>query len=272
MTRLVWDKVDERFYKVGLDHGVLYVPNAQGEYDNGFAWNGLTSVDETFSDDNTEPYYYDGVKYLDSYDLGDFQAKLSAFTYPDEFLEFEGMHALGNGLYVDDQAGKVFGLTYRTLLGSNHQGLDEGYRIHLVYNLTAVPSSLTFQNGSNPSDPLNFEWEIYSLPEKASPYRPTGHIILDSDYMNPDILEQLEDIIYGTEDTQPRLPSLEELLDFVYYWGPRLIMHEPITGLSPLVSGSGDLTPAKVVGLYAALPTTRLVASTVDGLYILNQA
>jgi hypothetical protein len=271
MTRLVWDKIDDRFYKAGLDHGVLYVPNAQGEYDDGFAWNGLTAIDENFSDDNTDPHYYDGVKYLDSYHDGDFSAKLSAFTYPDEFLEFEGMHELGNGLYVDDQPGKVFGLTYRTLIGSHHQGLEQGYRIHLVYNLTAVPSSLTFQNGSNPSEPLNFEWEIYSIPEKAYPYRPTGHIILDSWYMNDEVLKAIEDILYGTEDTPPRLPSLSDLLDFVYYWGPKVIMHEPLTGLSPLVPGSGDLTPAKVDGIYSALPTTRLVETALDGFYILNQ-
>ena len=272
MTRLVWDQVDDRLYKAGIDHGVLYLPNDQGEYDDGVAWNGLTSIDESFGDDTTSPYYYDGVKYLDSYDIGDFQAKLSAFTYPDEFLEFEGMEALGNGLYVDDQPGKLFGLTYRTLIGSMQAGLAEGYRIHLVYNLTAVPGTLTFQNGSNPSEPLNFDWDIYSIPEKASPYRPTGHIILDSRLMNDDVLASLEDIIYGTEGTKPRLPSLEDLLDFVYYWGPKFIMHKPLTGLSPLVPGSGDLTPAKVDGIYSALPTTRLVETALDGLYILNQA
>ena len=86
MAKLVWDKIDDRLYKTGLDRGVLYVPNPQSKYDNGFAWNGLTAVDEDFSDDATSPHYYDGVKYLDSYPNGDFTAKLSAFTYPDEFL------------------------------------------------------------------------------------------------------------------------------------------------------------------------------------------
>jgi hypothetical protein len=271
MTRLVWDKVDDRLYKTGIDRGVLYVPNAQSEYDNGFAWNGLTAVEEDFGQDTTEPYYFDGVKYLDSYNTGDFAAKLSAFTYPDEFLEFEGMKALGNGLYVDDQAGKVFGLSYRTLIGSYTKGLEQGYRIHLLYNLTANPGDLGFQNGSNLPEVLNFEWDLQSVPEKAFPYRPTAHIILDSQFLFGDILDALEEILYGTEDIQPRLPSLAELIDFVSGWNPRLIIPAPTTGLAQLVNGAGDLTQAKILGFYSVLPTTRLVATKPDGFYLLEE-
>lgn len=271
MTKLVWDKTDERLYKTGLDHGVLYVPDVMGAYNNGFAWNGLTSVNESFDDDSTAPQYFDGVKYLDSYGYGDFKATLSAFTYPDEFLEFEGMKALGEGLYVDDQESKVFGLSYRTLIGNQVQGSDYGYRIHILYHLTAKPLSLTFQNGSDLSEPLNFEWALASIPETVSPYRPTAHIILDSEMMPTDVLKALEEILYGSVDTNPRLPSLKDLLDFVYFWNPKLIMHTPATGLSPLVNGTGDLTQAHIPGLYSALPTTRLLESSVEGLYTLQE-
>jgi hypothetical protein len=32
---LTWDEVGERLYEVGVDHGVLYIPNATGVYDKG---------------------------------------------------------------------------------------------------------------------------------------------------------------------------------------------------------------------------------------------
>lgn len=271
MTRLVWDSPDERFYKTGIDHGVFYVPDSQGEYNNGFAWNGLTSVDEDFGDDETESHYYDGVKYLDSYILGDFKATMTAFTYPDEFLPFEGVNEFNIGVYADDQPSKVFGLTYRTLTGSLIDGPDSSYQIHLLYNLTAVPSSLNYQNGSESPQPVDFSWEITSIPEIAWPYRPTAHIILDSELMNPEILEMLEDIIYGTDSTPPRLPSLADLVELVIGWNPKLIVHTPLTGLSPLVDGIGDLSETQPPGFYAALPTTRLVATTPDGLYVLEE-
>ena len=41
--KMKWDKIDERFYETGCDHGVLY-PQVGGEYPKGFVWNGLTSV------------------------------------------------------------------------------------------------------------------------------------------------------------------------------------------------------------------------------------
>ena len=47
MPALVWDQVGERLYETGVDHGVLYIPDATGVYANGVAWNGLTSVSET---------------------------------------------------------------------------------------------------------------------------------------------------------------------------------------------------------------------------------
>jgi hypothetical protein len=42
MTQVQWDQVGERRFETGVDHGVLYIPNSSGEYEEGFAWNGLT--------------------------------------------------------------------------------------------------------------------------------------------------------------------------------------------------------------------------------------
>lgn len=269
MAKLYWDNMEERFYETGLDRGVLYVPNALGIYDNGFAWNGLTQIQEVFDNDGTNPHYFDGVKYLDSYYVGDFAATLNAFTYPDEFVEFEGVDALGNGLYADDQPAKVFGLSYRTFVGSATEGLDLGYQIHLLYNLTTIESGGTYQNGSD-LQPITFSWEITSVPEKTKYARPTAHIILDSRYLNDEMLEAFEEILYGTEGENPRLPPLADLIEIILGWDPRVVQPDPTRGLAPLIVGVGDLTETKQEGIYFALPTTRLVESSIPGLYELE--
>lgn len=268
MAKLEWDRMNERPYESGIDKGVLYPLETPSGYINGVAWNGLTSIKETFKTDTTRPYYFDGIKYLDSYNIGDYSATLSAFTYPDEFLECEGVWSLGSGLLADDQSSKLFGLSYRTLTGNAEVG-ENGYKIHLLYNLSAVPSPMNYQNGSNPN-PVDFEWRLESVPEKASNYYPTSHVILDSRDLASDILVAFEDVIYGTEEENARLPSLDTLISIILGWGPQLVMPQLTTGLADLVDGVGDLTETKEAGLFYALPTTRLIESGYPGLYELE--
>ena len=45
--RLAWDKLGEKVYETGTDHGVLYLPTKAGVYSNGYAWNGLTAVTQS---------------------------------------------------------------------------------------------------------------------------------------------------------------------------------------------------------------------------------
>jgi hypothetical protein len=92
MTMLSWSKVGERLFEAGLDRGVLYPPAGTP-----VAWSGLTSIEESV-DDDAVAFYIDGIKYLDHEVLGDFSAKLKAFTYPDEFEEFDGVKPIATGL------------------------------------------------------------------------------------------------------------------------------------------------------------------------------
>jgi len=47
MARLTWDNTGERLYETGVDRGVLYIPDGNGAYSDGVAWNGLTTVTES---------------------------------------------------------------------------------------------------------------------------------------------------------------------------------------------------------------------------------
>jgi hypothetical protein len=264
MTKLLWDKVGERLYEAGVDRGVLYLSD-----NSGIPWNGLTGIEEDVGDDTSDPAYFDGVKYSDIPSTGDYSATLSAFTYPDEFLVYEGIVSLGNGLFVDGQTSKTFGLSYRTLVGSDLDGTAHGYKIHLVYTLTAYPDSLSHETLNDSPNPLAFSWKITGIPQNAPKYRPTAHVIFDSRFLNAALLAVIEDTLYGNATINASLPSVSALMDIVSLFNPRFIIPQSVTGLANLTNAMGDLTQINVAGIFSTLPTTRLVKTAVDGYSIL---
>lgn len=212
MTRLAWDEVGSRRYEAGVDRGVLYLADGSG-----VVWNGLTSVEEQL-DDGSTPYFVDGIKYLDRSTPGEFEAKLSAFTYPDEFEQFDGVGAYGNGLFVNDQKPRMFGLAYRTGIGDDLSGLDSGYKIHILYNVVAVAEESTYATASDSTSPVEFTWNLHTTPMLVEGHRPTAHVVVDSTRMNQRLLQVIEDILYGTPTTDPRLPTLAELTALAMSW------------------------------------------------------
>jgi len=217
MAALVWDKVGDRSYETGVSKGVLYQEDRTG-----IPWNGLTSIDES-SDNSTEPVYFDGSKFNDIVTLGDYTANMKAFTYPEEFLHYEGTVQDQSGFYIQNQPPSQFGLSYQTKVGDDVVGVDAGYKIHILYNLTAVPSSRSFQTIGDQLDPLEFEWTITSIPEELENFHPTAHVFLDSRKINPYLLLDVEEILYGTETTDPYLPSLKTLSTFIRNWNRFMI-------------------------------------------------
>lgn len=217
MTPLVWDEVGERIYQTGVDRGVLYLHDGRVA-----VWNGLTSVEETASSE-LKSYHLDGVKYLEVLSPGDFLAKLKAITYPEEFDSVNGIVDVSPGLSYYDQPAKSFDLSYRTTIG-NDLDSDAGYKIHILYNILANPSSVTFNTLKDTVEPVEFEWSLSGTPEKVSRQRPTAHISIDSRETPSDILKILEATLYGTETSAPGLPSILEISEIFGYRGALIII------------------------------------------------
>ena len=125
MAKLEWDKVGERLYQTGTDHGVLYVAT-NGTYPEGVAWNGLTGVDENPSGAEASAQYADNIKYLELRSNEEFGATVTAYTYPDEFEECDGSAEPVDGMFIGQQKRKVFGMSYRTRIGNDTDGDDHG--------------------------------------------------------------------------------------------------------------------------------------------------
>lgn len=212
MPQIVWDRVGERLYETGLDRGVLYLPGGVA-----VPWNGLTSVIEAF-DKETQPVYFDGMKIQDATVLGDFQATLKAVTYPDDFMEIEGYRSNRRGLFYGNQPPKTFGLAYRTLIGDDASGQEAGYKIHLLYNITAIPADKTYASLGDDPSLVEFEWTLAAVPQDVPGFRPTAHIILDSRDFDPWLMEELEAMFYGTELSDAALIPMPELVTYINEW------------------------------------------------------
>lgn len=211
MFDVVWDAPGERRYETGLDRGVLYPPGLRA-----VPWNGLTSVDEDVNNGSTETIYFDGVKRHIHVTPGDFSGTINALTYPDEFLKFDGYTQMEDvaGIFLDHQYRSSFGLSYRTYVGNDEDGLGHGYKIHLLYNLTAEPSSRKHQTISSSVEPEEFSWDVTGVPISPTNRNPTAHIIIDSRKSYPLTILLLEAILYGWNGVPGRLPTLEELEAF----------------------------------------------------------
>src|SRR4051794_12794130 len=191
MTALAWYQVGERRYETGIDRGVLYLPTGAA-----IPWNGLVSVSETRTRE-LKSYYLDGIKYLDQQIPSAYSAKLSAYTYPDELEEILGNTSYVPGVVLHDQKPRLFDLSYRTLEGNDTDGIDAGYKIHIVWNVMAVPSDVTFDTVGKDAAPELFEWSLTTAPQQMFGVRPTSHMSIHSRHIDPDLLIEFETILYG---------------------------------------------------------------------------
>jgi len=186
MTKIVWETPDD--IEIGVDRGVLYPTIGPG-----VGWNGLTKVDEVPTTE-VKVRYLDGVRTRARRTRGEFSGSIEAFTYPDE---------LYSNVLVQQRA-QTFGMSYRVAAG-------EFYRLHLVYNVVLVPSDRNYVQ----QNPNAFRWDFTTLPIDMPNAARSAHLILDGTLAYPWVMADLEDILYGTDSTDPRLPEPQEVWDLV---------------------------------------------------------
>lgn len=211
MTTLAWDEIGDRVYQTGIDRGVLYLPDGTVT-----PWNGLTGVEED-SNSEVKSFYHEGVKFLQNFIPGDFEGKLKAFTYPEEFDQVQGVSSISPGFDMYDQSVSSFSLAYRTLIG-NDVSPDYGYKIHILYDVIANPDSVSFNTlEESGAQAAEFGWSLSGTPSKLRGFRPTVHISIDSTQTPPDVMQIIEDQLYGTDTSDPRLLTLAEIAGYFGY-------------------------------------------------------
>jgi len=257
MAVLTWDALGQRFYETGVDHGVLYIPNETGEYDNGVAWNGLVGVTETPSGAEESAQYADNIKYLSLTSAEEFGATLECFTYPDEWAQFDGSVELEPGVVIGQQDRRSFGLSYRTIVGNDLQGNAYGHKYHLVYGAKATPSERAYTTVNDSPEPITFSWEMTTTGVAVPGFKPTSLLTVDTTKATPASVTALLEALHGTAGTDPRLPLPEEIMAMFAGSITEVTAVEPA-----FVAATGVITIPTVTGVrYRRADTNALVAN-----------
>ena len=161
--KLVWDKTGERLYETGVSQGVLYPIQTGGVYNSGTAWNGLSTVTESPSGAEPSAIHADNIKYLNLMSAEEFGGTIEAYMAPDEFAECDGSKEIAPGVFAGQQNRKMFGLSYKTLLGNDVDSNDYGYKLHLVYGCLASPSEKGYSTVNDSPEAITLSWEFSLL-------------------------------------------------------------------------------------------------------------
>ena len=215
MARLVWDQTGQKTYETGVKQGVLYPQGEGGAYPKGYAWNGLTGVTESPSGAESNPLYADDIKYLNLISAEEFGATIEAYTYPDEFAECDGSAEIAPGVTIGQQARKTFGMAYKTTFGNDVDGNEHGYKLHLIYGALATPSEKAYATINDSPEAITFSWEVTTTPVAVAGFKPTASLTIDSTKTDKTKLTALEDILYGKDSVEARLPLPDEIAELM---------------------------------------------------------
>lgn len=208
MPRLDWNAVGERFFEGGVDRGVFYVNQSFG-----VEWTGLISVVENPSGGEPTSYYIDGEKYLTVPTAEEYEATITAFNYPAS--NFEGEKDLFlPGFFFTQQPRETFGFSYRTKVGNDVGGIENAYKVHVVYNAFAFPAQRTYKTLDSSSDPSLFSWRVTASKMKFTTAFfstfSTSHLVVDSRNTDPATLAAFEAVIYGDDLNTSRMPTMDD--------------------------------------------------------------
>lgn len=218
MSKLVWDGIGQKQYELGVSKGVLYKYDATTQKWKGVAWNGLISVSENPDGADEQELWADNIKYGGLRSAEKFSGSIEAYTYPEEFEGCDGLVRPAPGMTIGQQKREVFCLCYRSEIG-NDQDPEAGYRLHIVYNATCSPSEKSYETINDSPDAITFSWDFDTTPVNVTGYKPTSHVSFDStDFKSTEekaLLADLEDMLYGTEDTDAELVMPDALINMM---------------------------------------------------------
>ena len=181
----------------------------------------MTKISESPDGGDTTTIYANNNIYLNLVAKENFKGSITAYTYPKEWEACDGSASVLSsasgatpvkGLRVTGQTRTPFGLAYRTLIGNDTAGTEYGYEIHLVYNATAGVSSQDYQTVNDSPEALELSWDFSTLPVDVPGAKPSAHLVISSLTAEPSKLQALETKLYGTESTDPALPTPAEVI------------------------------------------------------------
>lgn len=235
MVRVTWDDPGTREWHSGVDRGMVYPNNTTVG-----VWSGLASIQENPSGGDAAPIYFEGRKVRNPHANELFQGVVEALYPPAEFAPCAGKLQLSPGLYAANQPKAWFHFSYRTLIGNDLSGASD-YKLHLVYNCTVQNTDFTHTTVNASVTGVTHSWNIFTVPANPTGYAPTAHFILDSRYVSDFSLARIESMLYGDDNSDPHMPTVDEILSVLT--GVFDVTWWDLSGLDdfPLSANVGDM-------------------------------
>lgn len=209
--QLVWDADGTRQYETGVDKGVLFPTTEDGTYAAGVAWSGLVNVNENPSGGETTKNYADNMVYAEMESDEEFALSIECYMYPDEFEECQGSAEIATGVFAGQQKHKKFGFSWRTKIGDDLNGTDAGYKIHLAFGCKAGVAEKDHTTINENTEAGTMSYEVSTTKVNYPGFKPIAHVAINSMKVEAEKLKKLEDMIYGTESAEPKMPTLQEI-------------------------------------------------------------
>lgn len=210
--KMVWDQTGERLYSTGVEQGAIYVQGTDGTYGAGEAWNGLTNVTESPTGAEVTALWANNHKYGELVSAEEFAGSMEAYMYPDGFKACNGEATIVKGFTVGQQARLPFGMAYKSLIGNDVVGTDYGYELNIVYGARVTPSEKAHNTVNDSPEAGTMSWEFTTTPVDIPGFKPSAKLTFNSTEVDKEKLAALEAILYGSKDTEPRLPLPEEII------------------------------------------------------------
>ena len=210
MSKIEWNKVGNRFYETGVSKAVLY-PQVSGAYPKGVAWDGVIGVTESPSGAEPTALWAANIKHAVMMSTEEYKATIEAYMSPKEFDACDGSAEVTPGVTIGQQTRQAFGFSYVTNIGNDTEGLDHGYKLHIVYGCLASPSERGHSTINDSPEAETMSWEVSTTPVEVPGYKPTATFTFDSTTTDASKLAAIEAILYGGDDTEARLPLPAEL-------------------------------------------------------------
>lgn len=211
MSKIVWNELANRVFETGVSKAVLY-PQTAGKYDKGVAWDGLTGVTESPSGAEPTKLYAGNSIHAILLSAEEYAATVEAYMYPDEFAACNGEAEVVAGVTIGQQTRQPFGFSYVTQIGDANGNTDHGYKIHLVYGCVAAPSERAHATINDSPEAETMSWEISTTPVPVPGFKPTATFTINSLTVDAAKLKAVEDVLYGTDDVEAKLPMPAELM------------------------------------------------------------
>lgn len=199
--KLKFDQTGKRLYETGVSNVILFkFDKSTQKYGKGVAWNGVTAISESPEGGEDNFIYADDIKYLNLKSVEEWNGSITAYSSPKEFDSCDGTTELNDsGIKFGQQSRDTFAIVFKSRIGNDVDGDKHGYKLKVVYGLTATPSSRDHNTVNDSPEAQELSWDLSSIAVVTEGYDALSTVEINSITCPPEKMKLILNTLYGTD-------------------------------------------------------------------------